>query len=321
MGEPVRHALRRTDARAHPCAGACSHPDAGRGGHTAAGDDARAAPEQAAPVPPRLRPGRRTPTPARPTIAGVRVAELWRYPVKSLQGERLDAVRVTADGLEGDRRYAIFDLETGFGLTARRRPELLFASARLGEDGGVEITLPGGAVAADDTALSAWLGRPVTLRRAAAGGDAPRRFENVEDPEDDAASAWSAFVGAGGTAFHDEPEARVSLVSRATIAQWDPRRFRSNVLLDGEGEEALVGSRATLGEAVLDVGMRIQRCVMVTRPQPGGIERDLTVLRTVARERDACLAVGALVAEPGVVRVGDALTPDASQPYRAPRPV
>ena len=245
------------------------------------------------------------------TIASVRVAELWRYPVKSLQGERLEAVHLTFDGLDGDRSYAIFDLETGFGLTARRRPELLFASARVGDDGGVEITLPDGSVATDDDALSAWLGRPVALRRAEATGADPPRYENVEDPDDEAASAWSVFAGAEG-AFHDEPDARVSLVSRATVAGWDPRRFRSNVLLDGEGEEALVGSRATLGEAVLDVGMRIQRCVMVTRPQPGGIERDLTVLRTVARERDARLAVGALVAEPGVVRVGDALTPGPS---------
>jgi hypothetical protein len=46
---------------------------------------------------------------------------------------------------------------------------------------------------------------------------------------------------------------------------------------------------------------------MVTREQPGGIERDLGVLRTVARERDACLAVGATVARPGRVTVGDAL--------------
>lgn len=47
---------------------------------------------------------------------------------------------------------------------------------------------------------------------------------------------------------------------------------------------------------------------MTTRPQPDGIERDLDVLRTIAGERDACLAVGALVASPGVVRVGDELS-------------
>jgi len=48
---------------------------------------------------------------------------------------------------------------------------------------------------------------------------------------------------------------------------------------------------------------------MTTRPQPGGIERDLDVLRTISRERDGCLAIGALVVQPGAVRVGDALTP------------
>jgi hypothetical protein len=48
----------------------------------------------------------------------LRVTELWRYPVKSLEAERLDAAMVTGDGLDGERRYAIFDLDTGLGLTA-----------------------------------------------------------------------------------------------------------------------------------------------------------------------------------------------------------
>ncbi len=101
-------------------------------------------------------------------------------------------------------------------------------------------------------------------------------------------------------------------MSTATIGSWDPRRFRSNVLVDGEGEDALVGSRLGLGDAVVEVGMRIERCVMTTRPQPGGIDRDLQVLRTIAGERDARLAVGALVARPGVVSVGDMLTHEAT---------
>ena len=79
------------------------------------------------------------------------------------------------------------------------------------------------------------------------------------------------------------------------------------MLLDGEGEDSLVGARITLGEATLDVDMRIERCVMTTRAQAGGIERDLGVLRTIARERDACLAVGALVIDPGPIHVGDTL--------------
>jgi uncharacterized protein YcbX len=236
----------------------------------------------------------------------MRVFELWRYPVKSLLGERLDAAAVTADGIEGDRRYAIYDAETGLGLTARRVPDLLFARARLREGEALEITLPDGSVARDDAALSDWLGRRVTLRSTADG--VQHRFENVDDFEDEPSSAWHTFEGAPG-AFHDSELARVSLVSSATIDGWDPRRFRSNVLLEGEGEDALVGSAVAIGDAVLDVGMRIQRCVMTTRAQAGGIERDLTVLRTIAREREACLAVGALVARPGTIRAGDALTP------------
>ena len=57
------------------------------------------------------------------------VVGLWHYPVKSLQGESIDAARVEADGVLGDRRWGIRDQRTGRILTARRRPELLGASA------------------------------------------------------------------------------------------------------------------------------------------------------------------------------------------------
>jgi len=126
----------------------------------------------------------------------VQIVELWRYPVKSLQGERLDSVAVTADGLTGDRRFAIYDLQSGFGLTARRVPELLFASARLRADGAAEITLPDGSVAEGDAGLSEWLGRPVTLRSATT--EAARRYENVVDFEHETTSDWAPFEGAEG---------------------------------------------------------------------------------------------------------------------------
>ena len=236
-------------------------------------------------------------------MSGLRVLELWRYPVKSLLGERLDSVRVTPDGFEGDRRFAIYDLETGFGLTARRVPDLLFASARLREDGSAEITLPDGSIPQSDDELSEWLGRRVALRSSDAS--VTRLFENPEDFEHD--SDWAPFEGADGP-FHDSARTRVSLVSTGTIGAWDRRRFRSNVLLEGDGEDDLVGSAVELGEVGLDVGQCIERCVMTTRPQAGGIERDLNVLRTIARERGNNLAVGALVSRPGHVRVGDELT-------------
>jgi hypothetical protein len=235
----------------------------------------------------------------------VRVAELWRFPVKSLQGERLEAAEITPEGIAGDRGWAIFDGETGLGLTGRREPALLFASARLA-GAGVEITLPDGRVAADDAALSTWLGRPVTLRSVT--GDGERAYENPADFEREETSPWRRFMGPQTGPFHDS--ARLSLVSAATLGGWDRRRFRANVVLDGAGEDELVGTRVRLGGAVLDVVDRMSRCVMTTRAQPGGIERDLEVLRTIARDRGARLAVAALVREPGGVRVGDGLEPE-----------
>ena len=94
----------------------------------------------------------------------MRVLELWRYPVKSLQGELLTEAHVGPLGIPRDRGWALFDRDTGLGLTARRAPELLFGAARVRPDGEVEVVLPDGTVTADDAVLSAWLGRPVTLR-------------------------------------------------------------------------------------------------------------------------------------------------------------
>jgi uncharacterized protein YcbX len=221
-------------------------------------------------------------------------------------GERLDRALIETGGIHGDRRFAIFDCATGLGLTGRRVPELLFASARLQPDGSVEVTLPDGSIATDDAALSTWLERDVTLRRA--DQETTRQYENVDDVESEATSEWSRFDGPDG-AFHDSARARVSLVSAETLRGWNPRRFRANVYLDGGGEDEFVGSAATLGDAVLDIGKKIGRCVMVTRAQAGGVARDLDVLRTINKERGGSLSVGATVTRAGAVEIGDALVP------------
>jgi uncharacterized protein YcbX len=229
------------------------------------------------------------------------VEELWRFPVKSLQGERLDRAAIVADGLAGDRRFAIVDAETGLALTARRVPQLLFASARLAGD-DVAIRLPDGSEADDDDALSAWLGRPVTL----VDGHRKPHAVSAECPVDETEVDWFTYEGAPG-AFHDAPIWRVSMISTATLGEWDRRRFRANVVLDGEGEDALVGKQIALGEAVLHVESQIVRCVMITRPQPEGIERDVEVLRMINRDRGSFIAIGATVRTPGEVNVGDEL--------------
>ena len=241
----------------------------------------------------------------------MRVIELWRYPVKSLQGERLEAAEIGPEGIAGDRQWSLFDVATGFGLTARRVPDLLFGAARLRADGGVEVVLPDGTVTTDDATISGWLGRPVTLRPA--GGPGRPRYESPDDDLAEASSGngsarWHDWQGAPG-AFHDNAGARLSLVTTGTLGTWDRRRFRANLVLEGAGEGGLVGSQVRVGDVVLDVGDPIPRCVMVTRPQPGGIARDNEVLKTIHRECGGDLAVAALVQRPGAVRTGDVLTP------------
>jgi uncharacterized protein YcbX len=237
----------------------------------------------------------------------VRVVSLWRFPVKSMQGEELVSAAVGELGLHGDRQWALVDLETGLALTARRVPELLYARARLVGDDDVEIELPDGSVTTDDAALSAWLGRAVELRHAGAG--ITGRFEIAADFEDEEASPWFQWDGPEGT-FHDSGRTRVSVLGTASIGGWDRRRFRGNVLVDTtavDEERQLVGRRVELGTAVLEVVKPIDRCVITTRPQPGGIERDLGVLRTINAERQTCLGVGALVLRAGQIAVSDRL--------------
>ena len=233
----------------------------------------------------------------------MRVAELWRFPVKSMGGERIEETAVDERGLAGDRQWALLDVATGKTLTARREPRLLYGSARLVGDGAVEIRSADGDVLADDEALSAWLGRPVRLVRP---GEVEAVYETPVDFEREPGSEWVAWQGPDAT-FHDSKRTQVSILSRATIGDWDVRRFRANVVLDRGDEFDLVGSTVRAGTAVADVVKRIDRCVMVTRPQRGGIERDLDVLRTIHRRWEGDRAVGALVTAPGRVAVGDPL--------------
>lgn len=231
----------------------------------------------------------------------MRVAQLWRYPVKSLQGELLDAVAVTDVGLAGDRAWGIHHAETGTVLTARRAPELLFASARLVAPDEVVVTLPDGTETNDDAVLSAWLGRDVTLVRP---GDDGATYENPMDVENDA--DWIHWQGPAGS-FHDSTRAVITIVGSDTFGNWDVRRFRPNVVIDGGGEDELVGTRRSLGSAEIDIRKQIDRCVMVTRPQPG-LDRDLGVLKTIVATRGNHLSVGAMVVAEGRVGLGDRLT-------------
>ncbi len=234
------------------------------------------------------------------------VVEIWRYPVKSLLGERLDNAVVGADGIEGDRRWSLVETASGRSLTARKRPELLTAQAAMIDGDTVLVTLPDGTEVGDDESLSRWLGIDVELRRASP--DTAGTFETQADLTE--TGDWFTWTGPTGS-FHDSARTKVSLLSMDTLGAWDRRRFRINIITDGTGEDALVGSEITVGSAVrLQVKKQIDRCVMVTRPQPGvlnepPLERDLDVLKTINNERDGFLGIGALVETGGTIRSGD----------------
>lgn len=228
----------------------------------------------------------------------MRIAEIWRFPVKSLGGERLESADVTPIGVDGDRAWGILDPATGLVLTARREPSLLFLRSEHRGGDRPAIRTDCDSELADDADLSEWMGRPVRLVPAA---DGPGTFENPMNVEDE--TDWMQWQSAGET-FHDG-RSTISFVSRSSLREWDQRRFRINLILDGAGEEALSGEIAA-GTARLQVRRPIDRCIMVTRAQPG-LPRDVSVLKRVIAERDNRLGVGATVATAGSVAIGDEL--------------
>lgn len=241
---------------------------------------------------------------------------LWRYPVKSLQGEPVDELGVARDGLQGDRQWGIRDQRTGRILTARRRPELLAAAASYDDDGVPVIRLPDGRTAAGpgpdtDGLLSEWLDGPVALVTSV--GSEAGRAEYFADATDDTSRAieWTMpldrYVDAA-------PVLALTTASLRTAAGlhpagvWDPRRFRPNLLLevDGDGwvEDAWVERPLQVGAATLVPVQGCVRCTMVTRAQPG-LEHDVEIFRTLARQHGGLFGVWCDVVTPGRVRVGD----------------
>ena len=230
----------------------------------------------------------------------MRVVDIWRYPVKSLGGEQLTSADVGPDGITGDRAWGLRDRSTGLVLTARREPALLFLGARYRGDDRPLVTDDHGAEFPDDAALSERLGRPVEL---VAAVDGPGTFENPMNVDDE--TDWIQWQSAGRT-FHDG-RSTISLLSTGSLGAWDRRRFRANVIVDAPADADLLGVDR-IGPVGVAVRKPIDRCVMVTRAQPG-LERDVQVLKQIIAERDNQLAVGATVTTPGTIAVGDTVGP------------
>jgi len=197
------------------------------------------------------------------------VAGLWRFPVKSMRGERLEQAELTEHGLVGDRAYALIDAHTGKVASAksvRLFPDLFGCRAAFVEpprSGGelppIRITLPDGTSVSSDSSdvdrvLSAYFRREVTLARAAPDDFTIDQYHpDIEDVdpagyrdtivEQKLGSAFFAQAGLpsplpAGSFLDLFP---VSVLSTSTLEQlselqpqsrFDQRRFRMNVIVD-----------------------------------------------------------------------------------------
>jgi uncharacterized protein YcbX len=272
------------------------------------------------------------------------VVTLWRYPVKSMLGEELNASNVTERGLWGDRGYALVDSADGKIASAknpRKWPRMLEFRAALapGADPeasppAVRITLPDGdlvtsAQADHDERLSRALDRVVTLQAAqpsdhqldAASSQAHRAATAEEywpDMEDlDYRDTVTDFDLPQGTFFDC---AAVHVLTTATLDQlrelsprgrFEVRRFRPNIVVDtsehgsGFAEDAWIGHTIRIGDQVrLSITGPCPRCVMTTLAQ-SDLPKESGILRTAAQHHDVNVGVYASVAHGGMIRRGD----------------
>jgi len=265
------------------------------------------------------------------------VRQIWRYPVKSMLGERLQAVGVSARGLYGDRAWALRESASGHLISAKKWPRMLelrasyeIAPADAEDRGVVRIDFPGGSIHAEDPVaprlLSEFLGVALSVerpgaKRAQIGIDPATVFGDIPASEILPGLAPGTVLpptfGAAHGTFFDT--AAIHLIASATLAHLgalqgsdaaDPRRFRPNLLIEtgaaaaGFVEDEWIGHTVAIGELRFDKLTPSLRCVMTTLAQ-ADLPRDLSVLRTAARHHRAMVGVTGRVTGHDAVRIGD----------------
>jgi uncharacterized protein len=207
----------------------------------------------------------------------IHLAELWRYPVKSMAGERLDEAVLGAEGVPGDRAVLVED-HRGRVVTSRSRPQLLLHHGSMGPDGQVHVD-----------------GRHWAT---------PEVARDVEA----AAGKGARLVREDGLQRFDVLPLLVATDGAIASLHVDQRRFRPNLLLGGVpglAERGWEGKVLAIGEARVRLVSLRRRCIMVTF-DPDDAHQDRDVLLRIHRELDGTLALDAEVIWPGRVRVGDA---------------
>ena len=209
----------------------------------------------------------------------MKVAELWRYPVKSLGGESFVQATVSAAGIEGDRLVHVED-HAGRVISARTHPRLLGLHAVLGPDG--EPWVDG----------RPWNAPGVADAVRAAAGPGARLVRNIPGDVFDVLSLSILTDGA---------------IDKLGV---DRRRLRPNILVcgaEGLAERAWPGRRLAIGGAIVGVRKLRGRCVMTTY-DPDTQQQDLGVLQRIVSDFGGRMALDCWVIAPGPVAVGDEVT-------------
>jgi uncharacterized protein YcbX len=263
------------------------------------------------------------------------VVGLWRYPVKSMMGEELNAAEVTERGLLGDRQYAVVDAATGKVAGAKNprkwgnffdyRASYVEPPKRGSRPPAVRVTLPDGTVVTSEApdlaqTLSKALGREVEFAEAQPTDDSTRATAEEYWPDmegldhRDTVTDWELPPGT----FFDL--AVVHVLTTATIdrlrelypeGRVEVRRFRPNIVVstgrDQQGfvENDWIDRTVAVGDEVrLRITGPCPRCVMTTLAQ-GDLPKDAGILRTAAQHNHANVGVYADVVAGGTVRRGD----------------
>ena len=268
------------------------------------------------------------------------VDSLWRYPVKSMAGEEIATVEVTARGFLGDRFYALVEQASNRAAVVRTwasdlltyRPQFDKEPEEGDPAPGMQITLPGGFTLATtdsdiDERLSGALGRDLTLMATAPVGLLVELPAGTLGGEMSNVTEVPLGGGAPPGAFFDY--GCVHLIATSTLdhlqtmypeGRFDVRRFRPNVVIRSQGEPFIenswVGRTLAIGdEVVLGITIPCPRCSTVTLAQ-GDLHQDARILRTIAEHNTQdlgdlgklpCVGVYADVLKAGRIRHGDAV--------------
>lgn len=208
----------------------------------------------------------------------MKVAQIWRYPVKSMAGERLDRARIGSLGIEGDRVVHAEDAR-GHVITARTHHRLLGHHATLNASGEPVV----------DGLL--WT--------------KPEVREKVVN-----------IVGPGARLVRDESSDRFDVLpllvaTDGAIAafEYDGRRLRPNLVIggvDGLAERSWPGQCLRIGDIIIGIQDLRGRCIMTTF-NPDTLEQDRQVLTDIVRKFDGTLALNCYVIQGGEIRAGDAV--------------